>query len=129
MKTFMKLLVAVAMIVPLSFASLNKVAYATPDTGSYDPLAAIMAQHFVYQHILKKELTFASVIFDVAAVHPQPEKNYWAVVGGYLTNRQFHNTFVAAIRLVCSDSENPDCWFLQKLAINQKIVLNISDPI
>ena len=128
MKTFMKLLVAVALIVPLTIAPPNKRAHATADAIAYNPLVAIMAQHFVYQHILKKKLTFSSVIFDMAAVHPQPERNYWAVVGGYLTNRQFHNTYVAAVRLVCSDSENPDCWFLQKLAINQEIVLNISDP-
>lgn len=123
MKTLISLLVAILIMVPFNQPR------AAVDSEEFGPLVAIMAQHFVYQHLLKKNQAFSSVIFDVAAIHPQPERNYWAVIGGYLTNRQNHSTFVAAVRLVCSDPEKPDCWFLQKLAINHEIVLDISDPL
>lgn len=123
MKTLISLLLAITIVLPMRGSR------AAAESEDVDPLVVLMAQHFVYLYLLKRKQIFSGIRFDIAAIFPQPEENYWAVTGGYSTNRQTLNTYVAAVRLVCQDHENPDCWFLQKLAINQKIVLNISDPL
>ncbi len=66
---------------------------------------------------------------DVAQLHPQPQGNYWAVVGGFVSDQSTPNTYVAAVRLVCPDFAAVACWRLEKLAINGEITLDRGEPL
>ena len=90
-----------------------------------------MAQHFV-----QEQFTYGSISgyhyffqFDVAQVVPQPELNYWAVVGGFVTDQSTPNSYVAALRLICPDRAKVERWRLEKLAINRKIVVDLGLPL
>ncbi len=74
-----------------------------------------MAQHLVQEQFMLGSLGHYHIEFDVAYLHPQPQPVYWAVVG--------------AVRLVCPDSLKVKCWRLEKLAINQEIVLDRGDQL
>ncbi len=67
--------------------------------------------------------------FDVAHLHPQPQANYWAVVGGFVSDQNTPNTYVAAVRLVCPDFAEVGCWRLEKLSINGEITLDRGEPL
>ncbi len=67
--------------------------------------------------------------FDVACLVPQPQPNYWAVGGGFVTNQSTPNSFVAAVRLICPDQAKVECWRIEKLAINRKIVVDLGQPL
>ncbi len=54
---------------------------------------------------------------------------YWAVVGGFVSDQNTPNTFVAAVRLICRDFVKVECWRLEKLAINGKIILDLGKPL
>ncbi len=86
-----------------------------------------MAQHLVQEQFMLGSLCHYHIEFDVAYLHPQPQPDYWAVVGGFVSDQNVPNTFVAAVRLVCPDSLKVKCWRLEKLAINQEIVLDRDD--
>ncbi len=88
-----------------------------------------MAQHLVQEQFMLGSLGHYHIEFDVAYLHPQPEPGYWAVVGGFVSDQNVLNTFVAALRLVCPDSVKVKCWRLEKLAINQEIVLDRGEPL
>ena len=79
-----------------------------------------MAQHFVQEKFMFGPLGHYHIEFDVAYLHPQPQPNYWAVVGGFVSDQNTPNTFVAAVRLICPDFAKVECWRLEKLAINGK---------
>ena len=99
---------------------------------SHAPLRSMvvgMAQHFVQEKFVFGSLGYDRINFDVAYVHPQPEPNYWAVVGGYISDQNTPNIFVAAVRLICADFAKVKCWHLAKLAINGKIILDQSEPL
>lgn len=83
-----------------------------------------MAQHFVQEHFMHGGTGHYHIEFDTAELHPQPEANLWAVVGGFVSRQTERNIFVAAVRLVCVDYDNVACWSLEKLAINRTVVLN-----
>ena len=83
-----------------------------------------MAQHFVQEQFMLGSLGHYHIEFDVAYLHPQPEPDYWAVVGGFVSDQTTENTYVAAIRLTCADYLNVLCWQLEKLAINGTIVVD-----
>ncbi len=92
--------------------------------------AVAMAQHFVQEKFMfDPSLGHYHIEFDVAYLHPQPQPDYWAVVGGFVSDQNTPNTFVAAVRLTCPDFEKVECWRLEKLAINQKIILNLDNPL
>ena len=88
-----------------------------------------MAQHFVQEKFMFGPLGHYHIEFDVAYLHPQPQPNYWAVVGGFVSDQNTPNTFVAAVRLICPDFAKVECWRLEKLAINGKIILDWSPPL
>lgn len=67
--------------------------------------------------------------FDVAYLHPQPEPMFWAVVGGFISDQNIPNTYVVAVRQICGDVSEVKCWKLEKLAINNKVILNLSAPL
>ena len=70
----------------------------------------------------------ANASFGPNVVHAQPAGRYWAVVGraisGALTGHMRQHVYVAAVRLMCDDFERAECWRLEKLAIDGRIVLD-----
>ena len=92
--------------------------------------AVAMAQHFVQEKFMfNPSLGHYHIEFDVAYLHPQPQPDYWAVVGGFVSDQNTANTYVAAVRLICSDFVKVECWRLEKLAINGKIIFDWGDPL
>ncbi len=106
---------------------------ASPVTAETDvPLSSMvigMAQHFVQEKYMFGPLGHYHIEFDVAYLHPQPQPDYWAVVGGFVSDQNTPNTFVAAVRLICPDFAEVECWRLEKLAINGKIILDLGKPL
>ncbi len=92
-------------------------------------VAVAMAQHFVQEKYMFGSLGNYHIEFDIAYVHPQPQPDYWAVVGGFVSDQNTPNTFVAAVRLICSDFAKIKCWRLEKLAINGKIIIDLGEPL
>ena len=88
-----------------------------------------MAQHFVQEEFMFGTLGHYHVEFDVAYLHPQPEPDYWAVVGGFMSEQSTPNSYVAAVRLVCPDFAKVECWRLEKLAINGDVVIDRGQPL
>ena len=88
-----------------------------------------MAQHLVQEQYMLGGLGHYHIEFDVSYLHPQPEPNYWAVVGGFVSDQNTPNTYVAAVRLICPDHDMVSCWRLDKLAINRKIIMDKGKPI
>lgn len=88
-----------------------------------------MAQHFVQEHFMRESADHYHVEFDVAYIHPQPQPDFWAVVGGFVSDQNIANIYVAAVRLICPQFNRVECWRLDKLAINRTIILNRGDPV
>lgn len=83
-----------------------------------------MAQHFVQEKFMFGSLGHYHIEFDVSYLHPQPQPNYWAVVGGFVSDQNTPNTYVAAVRLICQDFKKVEYWRLEKLVINRTIILD-----
>ena len=88
-----------------------------------------MAQHFVQEQYMFGSLGYYHIEFDISYLHPQPQPDYWAVVGGFMSDQNTPNTYVAAVRLICSDFAKVKCWRLEKLAINGKMILDRGQPL
>ena len=92
------------------------------DAKPNDIFIASMAQHFVTQNLGN----FARASYGPAVVHPQPEAKYWAVVGRLVTDavegHMKSHDYVAAVRQTCDDFKNADCWQLEKMALDNKII-------
>ena len=88
-----------------------------------------MAQHFVQEKFMSGNLGHYHIEFDVSYLHPQPETNYWAVVGGFVSDQNTPNQYVAALRLVCSEATKVACWQLEKLALNGNIIFDLGRPL
>jgi len=104
-----------------------------PAAAETDPplpsVVVAMAQHFVQESFMFGEWRHSHIEFDVAHLYPQPQANYWAVVGGFVTDQTTPNTYVAAVRLVCPDFSEVACWQLEKLAINGEVALDRGEPL
>lgn len=106
----------------LSFLSAG---LATAETqASLHSMIIGMAQHFVQEIFMFESLGHYHIEFDVAYLYPQPQPNYWAVIGGFVSDQNTPNTYVAAVRLICQDFNEVKCWRLEKLAINQTIIFD-----
>ena len=92
-------------------------------------LVVSIAQHFVQEQAMFGNLGHYHIEFDVAYLHPQPEPGYWAVVGGFMSEQSTPNSYVAAVRLVCPDFEEVTCWRLEKLAVNDTMVIDRGEPL
>ncbi len=97
--------------------------------GPPDSTIVGMAQHLVQEHVMFESPGHYHIEFDVAYLYPQPDPNYWAVVGGFVSDQNNANSYVAAVRLVCPEFDAVTCWQLEKLAINDAIVVDRGDPL
>ena len=88
-----------------------------------------MAQHFVQQHYMLRGAGHYHIEFDLAYLHPQPDPDFWAVVGGFMSDQATPNSYVVAIRQICEDYADVACWRMEKLAINREIILNLGKPL
>lgn len=116
-------------IVPSFLASLSTGLAMIQAGVPSDPIVVEMAQHLVQEHVMFGSLGHYHIEFDVAYLHPQPDPNYWAVVGGFVSDQNTPNTYVAAVRLVCPEFDEVACWQLEKLAINEAIVFDRGRPL
>ena len=89
--------------------------------GPPDSTVVGMAQHLVQEHVMLESPGHYHIEFDMAYLYPQPDPNYWAVVGGYVSDQSIANSYVAAVRLVCPTFDAVDCWRLEKLAVNDAV--------
>ncbi len=103
-------------------------AMAQTDTPSRATIVS-MAQHLEQEQFMLGSLGHYHIEYDVTSLLPQPQPDFWAVVGGFVSDQSVPNTFVAAVRLVCPDSVKVKCWRLEKLAINQEIILDRGEPL
>jgi hypothetical protein len=88
-----------------------------------EPYIVAMAQHFVQDRLMGTD-TMYHIEFDNSFLYSQPRDNLWVVVGGYVSDQNIFNSFTAAVLLECPEFENVECWSLEKLSINGKIVLD-----
>ncbi len=121
--SFMKVLAAVILLCVSGSWSLAK------DEPQLRPMIVSMAQHFVQEHFMQGRSGHYHIEFDVAYLHPQPQPKFWAVVGGFVSDQNISNTYVAAVRQVCANISDVKCWRLEKLAINNEVILNTSPPL
>jgi len=93
-----------------------------------DSMIIAMAQQFVLEHFNREPADHFDVAFDISNIYPQPDLNYWAVVGGFMADSGGKNykphAYGIAMRLICAEAEKTECWQLEKLVIDQKIILN-----
>lgn len=89
------------------------------------PMIVAMAQHFVQDRLMHARTgEHYHIEFDNSFLYSQPRKTLWVVVGGYMSDQSTPNSFTAAVHLDCQEFEKPQCWSLEKLSINGKIVLD-----
>ena len=61
---------------------------ATAETNA--PLRSMviaMAQHFVQEKFMFGSLGHYHIEFDISYLHPQPQPDYWAVVGSFISDQ------------------------------------------
>ena len=98
---------------------------ARADEPPGEAIIVAMAQHFVQEQYMTGKLAgHYHIEFDVSTLHPQPDPDYWAVVGGFVTDQNDRNIYIAAVRRVCTRHREVACWRLERLAINDEIVLD-----
>ena len=93
-----------------------------------DSMIVAMAQQFVLEHFKRQPSDHFDVAFDIANIYPQPGADYWAVVGGFMADSGGKNykphAYGIAMRLICVEPDKLKCWQLEKLVIDEKIILN-----
>ena len=116
-------------VVPSSLASLWLSLVPVQAEAPDDAMIVQMAQHLVQEQYMFGGLGHYHIEFDVAYLYPQPRPNYWAVVGGFVSDQTERNIYVAAVSLICPDAADVTCWRLEKLAINDTIVVDQGEPL
>ena len=100
----------------------------SPAAKPSDSMIIGMAQQFVLEHYKRQPAQHFGIAFDIANIHPQADKGYFAVVGGFMADSGGKNykphAFGIAMRLICADHDKLKCWLLEKLVIDEKIILN-----
>lgn len=93
-----------------------------------DSMIIGIAQQFVLEHFKRQPDKHFDIAFDIANIHPQDDPAYFAVVGGFMADSGGKvykpHAFGIAMRLICAAHEKLKCWQLEKLIIDQKIILN-----
>lgn len=122
---YFRMQIVIAVLICFVPASLVTAQINTPPVST----VIAMAQHFVQEHFMHISADHYHIEFDIAYIHPQPQSNFWAVVGGFVSDQNVANTYVAAVRLICPQFNKVECWRLDKLAINRTIILNRGNPV
>ena len=103
-----------------------------PASGAAAPSERLIVEMALLRLIQKVD-TFANASFGPSVVHPQPGDRYWAVVGealsGSLTGNLRRHVYVVAVRLVCDETTRDECWRLEKLAVDDRILYDRGDPL
>jgi hypothetical protein len=91
-------------------------------------VVAGIAQEFVRQQYEKPSSQVDHVAFDETEVLPQEGGKNWGAVGGFMLfvggqTPQPH-AFGLSLRLVCPRHEDIACWRLEKLLIDQQLIVN-----
>jgi len=93
-----------------------------------DAMIVATAQQFVLEHLQRRPENYFGVAFDIANIHPQADPGYWAVIGGFMADAGHKNykphAYGVAMRVICSDYAIPACWRLEKLVIDQTVILD-----
>ena len=96
-----------------------------PDSG----IIIGVAQQLVAQQLGLSADSRFDIAFDLTYIHPQPEPNYWAVVGGFMaalrTDQYEPHSYVAAVRLLCPNYRDLNCWRLDKFALDNRIIFDV----
>ena len=113
----------------MAFAMLDAagIAHSEPKTPP-DAVIVSQAQQFVLEHFHRRPEDHFDIAFDIANIHPQPDPDHWAVIGGFMADSGEKNykphAFGVAMRLICADYEKPGCWRIEKLVIDQTVILD-----
>lgn len=120
----MRLPAAVLLVLPVAAAA------QAADGRPPERIIVGMAQHLVQEHFMHSDAAgHYHIEFDLAQLHPQPQPNYWLVIGGFVSDQRIPNGYGAAIRLICDDFNKTECWELDKLVINGSIILDKGKPL
>lgn len=87
-----------------------------------------IAQKFVRQQYEKPSSQVDRVTFDETEILPQEGGKNWGAVGGFMLfvggQRPQPHAFGLSMRLVCPRREDITCWRLEKLLIDQQLIVN-----
>jgi hypothetical protein len=112
------------LLVPAALMGLAMLLAAPAAAQPPAPFIVAMAQHFVQDRLMTTSKEHYHIEFDTARLYSQPRPTLWVVVGGYVSDQNDFNSFTAAVLLECPKFEKVECWSLEKLSINGKIVLD-----
>ncbi len=105
---------------------------APPVSAAAEPSERLVVE-MALLHLVREVDTFANASFGPSVVHPQPGYRYWAVVGeavsGSLTGKLRQHVYVVAVRLVCDETAREECWRLEKLALDDRILFDRGEPL
>jgi hypothetical protein len=117
---------------PALLLSLFLLLAAPPASAAAEPSERLIVE-MALLHLVREVDIFANASFGPSVVYPQPGYRYWAVVGeaisGSLTGKLRHHVFVVAVRLVCDEMVLDECWRLEKLAVDDRILFDRGDPL
>lgn len=87
-----------------------------------------MAQTFVSLHHDKQAERKSRLSFQDADIYAQDKPGKWAVLGGYMAfssgKAPSPHAFGLTMQLICPRPDDPMCWRLEKLLIDQKLVVD-----
>lgn len=90
-----------------------------------DTMIVAMTQHLIQDRLMDSfGTTNHHIKFDIAYLYSQPRKMLWVVVGGFVSDQNRPNSFTSAVMLDCPDFNKVECWSLEKLSINGRIVFD-----
>ena len=116
----------------LVLAILLGLAVPSPVQAGGEPAERLIVEMALLRMVERLDF-LANASFGPSVVHPQPGGRYWAVVGraasGALTGNMRQHVFVVAVRLICEAAESADCWRLEKLAIDDRILFDRGDAL
>ncbi len=117
---------------PMTLAAVLWLAVSAGSAAGEAPSERLIVQMALLRMVERVDF-LANASFGPSMVHPQPEGRYWAVVGeavsGAVTGRLNRHVFVAAVRLTCEPVEEDACWQLEKLAIDDRIIVDLGQAL
>lgn len=87
-----------------------------------------IAQLFVLQHHASGAADKPRLSFQEADVHAQDKPGKWAVLGGYMAFASGRDpsphAYGLTMRQTCPRHDDPECWALEKLLIDQQLIVD-----